>query len=121
MYQVHSKVGLDFLSSPAKQETRDLNQTMEIIKRLPQDESHKLKRIANIKCSARLSIYPTNDTFVAVSSDEFRDALAIWYHIRPKGVPAICDGCRKDFTVNHALNRKERRSCNCKAQCRKRP
>jgi len=75
-----------------ERETHDFNQTMEIIQRLPQDKSNKLKRIAKNKCSTWLSIYPTNDNFFAMSPDEFRDALALRYHIRPKGLPAISDG-----------------------------
>ena len=90
-----------------ERETHDFNQTIEIIQRLPQDKSNKLKRIAENKCSTWLSIYPTNDNFFAMSPDEFRDALAIRYHIRPKGFPAICDGCGEDFTMNHALNCKK--------------
>ena len=34
-----------------ERETHDFNQTMEIIQRLPQDKSNKLKRIAENKCS----------------------------------------------------------------------
>ena len=90
-----------------ERETHDFNQTIEIIQRLPQDKSNKLKRIAENKCSTWLSIYPTNDNFFAMSPDEFRDALALWYHICPKGLPAICDRCGEDFSMNHALNCKQ--------------
>ena len=89
-----------------ERETHDFNQTMEIIQRLPQDKSNKLKRIAENKCSTWLSIYPTNDNFFAVSPDEFSDALAILYHVHPKGLPATWDGCEEfeDFSMNHARN-----------------
>ena len=42
-----------------------------------------------------------------MSPDEFRISLAIRYPIPPKGLPAICDGCGEDFSMNHALNCKK--------------
>ena len=39
-----------------------------------------------------------------MSSDEFRDALAMRYLFTPKNIPSTCDGCGESFILCDALN-----------------
>ena len=52
------------------------------------------------KCSGWLSVAPTDRNHFDVSSDEFRDLLALWYH----QFSAICDVDGEVLIVSHALN-----------------
>ena len=46
----------------------------------------------------------TTSISLPLSPSEFRDALAIRYHQPLSKVPADCDGCGAEFTLQHALD-----------------
>ena len=50
-----------------------------------------LTLIHHNKRSTWLYIIPTKDNFIALSPDEFRDAIAPRCHFPPKGLPSMCD------------------------------
>ena len=85
----------------------DLEQIQLLIQTLPKENSKKLNRILENKCSTWLSVTPTNDNHFALSPDEFRDALSIRYNYSPRDLPATCDGCGEEFNLCHALNCKK--------------
>jgi len=85
----------------------DLEQIQLLIQTLPKENSKKLKRILENKCSTWLSVTPTNDNHFALSPDEFRDALPIRYNYSPRDLPSTCDGCGEELNLCHALNCKK--------------
>ena len=47
---------------------------------------------------------PDTLTGTVLSSEEFRDSLRLRYGRRPTALPTRCDGCSKNFSVEHALS-----------------
>ena len=43
------------------------------------------------------------DGTTALSAQEFRDSLLLWYGRTPPNLPSCCDGCGQKFSVRHAL------------------
>ena len=39
-----------------------------------------------------------------LSSEEFRDSLRLRYGLQPTALPTRCDGCSKNFSVEHAMS-----------------
>ena len=56
---------------------KDLIEVKNLIQKMPENKQVKINRILEGRCSTWLSIIPTHDNFFAMSSDEFRDALAV--------------------------------------------
>ena len=86
---------------------KDLIEVKNLVQKMPENKQVKINRILEGRCSTWLSIIPTHDNFFAMSSDEFRDALAVRYLFTPTNIPSTCDGCGASFNLCHALNCKK--------------
>jgi len=66
-----------------------------------------IKRISENKISSWLTVLPLSQYQFDLSAVEFRDALALRYRRPLLNLPALCDGCGEQFTVDHAMNCKK--------------
>ena len=73
-------------------------------------------------CSSRIACFPSKSSSFSIrfrmdlvilskqadgydmTATQFRDQLAIRYHHEPSGLPAVCDGCGKPFSLQHGLD-----------------
>ena len=60
-----------------------------------------------MKCFTWLTIAPTQNNGFAMSSTQFRDALALRYGRTPNYLSTHCDADGEEFTVCYALNFKK--------------
>ena len=51
-----------------------------------------------------LQVTPSHATDTILTAGQFRDALQLRYGSTPDALPRECDGCGKEFTVNHGLD-----------------
>ncbi|BES95058.1 Hypothetical protein NTJ_07867 [Nesidiocoris tenuis] len=63
-----------------------------------------VRRIVDGNASQWLSAIPLTADNLDLSPTQFRDALSMRYGRDPTGLPAMCDGCGENFSLNHALN-----------------
>ena len=50
-----------------------------------------------------LAPYPTAFNGTELSQEDFQDNLRLIYGLMPQDIPATCDGCGKNFLIEHAL------------------
>ena len=80
---------------------------VEILQELPEQQRNSVQRKLKMKCSTWLTIVPTQNNGFAMSSTQFRDALALRYGRTPTNLSTHCDADGEEFTVCHALNCKK--------------
>ena len=56
------------------------------------------------KNGAWLSDVPQRLNAMKFSREEFQDNLRLRYGLMPQEIPAICDGCGKKFSIEHAIS-----------------
>ena len=73
------------------------------------DSAHQqaILRARNGKVSAWLTVLPLARSQFDLSAQEFWDALAIRYKKPLRNVPDLCDSCRSQFSLSHALSCKK--------------
>ena len=82
----------------------ELNEVENCSSLLPQNRQRTLNRIRNGNCSTWLSMMPTHENHFLMSSDVFRDSIALRYGRTPIKMHGFCDGCRRQaFDVRRAL------------------
>ena len=52
---------------------------------------------------ACLNYMPHQLNVTELSWEKFKENIHLRYNLMPQDIPAICDGCRKKFSVDHAL------------------
>ena len=82
----------------------ELNEVENCSSLLPQNRQRTLNRIRNGNCSTWLSMMPTHENHFLMSSDVFRDSIALRYGRTPIKMHGFCDGCSQAFDVSHALD-----------------
>ena len=75
-----------------------------ILTSLSEGKKRAIQRAVCGKTSTWLTGLPVSHYHFDLSPSEFRDALAIRYHQPLSKVPADCDGCGAEFTLQHALD-----------------
>ena len=77
----------------------------ELDDRQEQDVRQEKKRLHwATRNGAWLSAVPRRLNGTELSWEEFRDNLRIRYELMPQDVPATCDGCGKEFSIEQALS-----------------
>ena len=51
-----------------------------------------------------LSAMPHHLNSTELNQEEFRDNLCLRYILIPQDIPATCDGCGKNFSIEHDLS-----------------
>ena len=67
--------------------------------------AHRLQRAA--KTRSWLTVQPSTVNGAELGSQEWRDALFLWYGLEPPDLPTYCDGCQAKFSISHALDYKK--------------
>ena len=75
-----------------------------ILTSLSEGKKRAIQRVVKGKTSTWLTGLPVSHYHFVLSPSEFRDALAIRYHQPLAKLPADCDGCGAEFTLQHALD-----------------
>ena len=75
-----------------------------VLASLSEGKKRAIKRAVKGKTSTWLTVIPVSHYHFDLSPSEFRDALAIRYHQIQSKLPADCDGCGGEFTLQHALD-----------------
>ena len=68
------------------------------------DRKRAIQRAVDGKTSMWLTVMPVAHHHFDLSSIEFRDALALRYHRPLLNMPAFCDGCGSQSSMEHALD-----------------
>ena len=63
-----------------------------------------IRRIVKGEASGWLTVLPQQADGYDMTATQFYDQLAIRYHHKPSGLPAVCDGCGKPFSLQHGLD-----------------
>ena len=75
-----------------------------ILTSMSEGKKRAIQRVVKGKTSTWLTVLPVSHYHFDLSPSEFRDALAIRYHQPLTKLPADCDGCGREFTLQHALD-----------------
>ena len=59
------------------------------------------------KTGAWLMVLPSTVNGTELGAQEWRDALFLWYGLKPPDLPTNCNGCEARFTISHTLNCKK--------------
>jgi len=75
-----------------------------ILTSMSEGKKRAIQRVVKGKTSTWLTVLPVSHYHFDLSPSEFRDALAIRYHQPLTKLPADCDGCGRESTLQHALD-----------------
>ena len=68
-------------------------------------QARRMRRAA--KTGAWLMVLPSTVNGTELRPQEWRDALFLWYGLKPPDLPTNCDGCEARFTISHTLDCKK--------------
>ena len=75
------------------------------LKGAPVLHARRLQRAT--KTGAYLTVQPSTVNRTELGAQEWRDALFLWYSLKPPDLPTHCDGCQSNFSISHALDCKK--------------
>ena len=78
-----------------------------ILATLSPGRQRAIMRVVEGKMSSWLTTLPLQSCHFDLAPVQFRDGLALRYLRHPSNLPANCDGCGADFTLQHALDCKK--------------
>eukprot|EP00731_Ephydatia_muelleri_P009434 Em0005g20a len=78
-----------------------------ILATLSPGRQRAIMRVVEGKTSSWLTTLPLQSCHFDLAPVQFRDGLALRYLRHPSNLPAKCDGCGADFTLQHALDCKK--------------
>ena len=78
-----------------------------ILATLSPGRQRAIMRVVEGKTSSWLTTLPLQSCHFDLAPVQFRDGLALHYLRHPSNLPAKCDGCGADFTLQHALDCKK--------------
>ena len=75
-----------------------------VLQSFDDDRKRVIQRAVDGKTSVWLTVMPVAHHHLDLSSVEFQDALALRYHHPLLNMPAFCDGCGSQSSMEHALD-----------------
>ena len=85
---------------------RNTEKLKEIETKMSEKELRSVNQLREKGASSWLSALPLQEHGLVLNKSEFRDALAIRYNQKLKGLPEKC-ACGQNFDLNHAMNCKK--------------
>ena len=79
-------------------------QPTDVLDCMPVFQKRTVQRIIKGEASSWFTVLPLADEGYDLTAIQFRDQLALRYHRQPAALPAVCDGCGADFTLQHTLD-----------------